>query len=129
MIVILHGEATFLDYFYLFVIVKVIRFFIDLCIPVLIDDWLDVYFFDMIGDVGIVPFAHHAVDLFLHLCLFRLFEEVRRGGVVLGTDFELLFATGVVIDCLDGSLRWKVRGVDILYIVRSLYCAPSFDLS
>lgn len=129
MIVILHGEVTFLDYYYLFVIVKVIRFLIDLCIPILIDDWLDMHFFDMVGNVWIVPFAHHTVDLLLHLRFFRLFEKVRRSRVVLGTEFELLFAAGVVIDCLDGPLRRKVRGVDVLYIVLSLYCAPSFNLS
>lgn len=129
MVVILHGEVTFLDYFYPFVVVEVIRFFVDLCVPILIDDWLDVHFFYMVGDVRIVAFAHHAVDLLLHLGLLRLFEEVTRGKIVFCPDFELLFAAGVVIDSLDGPLRRKVRGVNVLYIIRSLYCAPSFDLS
>lgn len=129
MVVILHGEVTFLDYFYPFVVVEVIRFFVDLCVPILIDDWLDVHFFYMVGDVRIVAFAHHAVDLLLHLGLFRLLEEVTRGKIVFCPDFELLFTAGVVIDSLDGPLRRKVRGVNVLYIIRSLYCAPSFDLS
>lgn len=129
MIVIFCGKVAFLDYLYLLVISKMIGLFIDLCVPILIDDWFDVHFFDMIGYVGIVTFAHHIVDLLLHLSLFRLFDEVGRGGVVFGINFELLFATGVVIDSLDGPLRRKVRGIEVLYIIRPLYCAPSFDLS
>ena len=106
-----------------------IGFFIDLCIPILIDDWFDMHLFDVVGDVRIVSFAHQTIDLLLHLCLLGLFDVVSTEVLVLKAAFELLLATRVVIDCLDGPFRRKVRSINVLYTLWSFYCAPSFNFS
>lgn len=117
MIVILHWKVPFLDYLYLFIFIQVIRFFIDLYSPIFIDDWLNMHLFNMIRYVRIMSSAHHAIDLFLHLYLLWFPDEVFRSNLLLKTALELLFATCVVIDSLNGPFRWKVRGIYILYTI------------
>lgn len=82
-IVILHWKVPFLDYLYLFIFIKTVRLFIDVYSPIFIDDWFNMDFLNMIGNVRIICSAHHTIDMFLYLNFLWSFAKIIRFMLIL----------------------------------------------